>query len=288
MKIASNNKLFLNFSLSLKTEITENDIEAIVKGKKFEINLYAKSSKILIITLRDKFDIKEKELIILRIKLPRVLSISNSSLFNHTYSGLLNSNIQGFAFFGVDIKQGIKVILFSSIATSLASNPSSLWSILNTIQLIIYMPLNSISYPSQLRHLSGSLIDYNIIPNLLNEFIHPNSTSIPYAVAYNFGIKTSVLLINLGSMIIILLSIILVSLFVIPLAKQVFISEKFLIKSSAWKYGSFFRFWIQGYLEFGIFCIIQLKSELINDSIQQTIFGTFSLCLSGVFGVIFI
>lgn len=292
LRVSESNKMFLNFSKSVKTNITEEDFKMIVNGQKVKLDLFKESDKKFIFILKDKIDLSSSQSFILSIDLPVIESYSNSVLESHNFTGNLYAITIDVKFYGIELKQGFNIILISSLATSIMSNPSTLWSILNTVQLIIYMPLNSVPHSDKLKKISASLLNYNLIPNVFKSFIDKNCTTIPYNQAYEFGIKSSVFILNLGSMIIIFFSLLILSILGIPIIKLVFKSRRFQSLSSVWGYKSLMRFWIQSYLEFGIFSFIQLKSQVTKDIESQTISGPLigiaSICIAGFTAVKFI
>ena len=102
-----------------------------------------------------------------------------------------------------------QVIAITSITLSiLSNNPSAVWTLLNTIQIIQYIPLNSNPVTPELKAFITGLGQYNIIPNAFYYIFDSNTTGAPYLQASNYGFTTSVFLINFGQNISILLLII--------------------------------------------------------------------------------
>ena len=161
---------------------------------------------------------------------------------------------------GVDVKQGIKAAVLTASAAAFSSNPSALYSILNTIQMIIFMPLNSVKYPEKLRKLSSSLIVYNVVPNFFGYCFDSNSTSVPYREAYQFGIQSSVIFLNAGALFTIFFAFLFILGALIAFEKMFPKNQKLAEMKLKSQFGLFLTVWIQGYLEFGIYSIIQLKS----------------------------
>ena len=153
-----------------------------------------------------------------------------------------------------------QVIVSTSISLSIMSNPSAAWTLLNTIQMIQYIPLNSNPLTPGLQAFIKGLGQYNIMPNTFSYIFDSNATGPPYLQASNYGFTTSVFLINFGPdtfIFLLLLSlwpfILLIS--KIPCGK---ISMKMIKILGNYQYSFFLRFWTQAYLDIGIFAIIQL------------------------------
>ena len=101
-----------------------------------------------------------------------------------------------------------------------------------------------------------------MFPNIFNLWINKNASTSPYNYAKKIGINSSILLLSGGpdlTVLILLLSFlpILIVLSRINLGK---FSTKLKEKLHEYRYDVFIRFWIQTYLIFGIFAIINQKS----------------------------
>ena len=163
---------------------------------------------------------------------------------------------------GIGLSSTAKIGASVGLTASIMSNPTALWSVLNTIQLIIFLPLNSVPYPKKLKNMSKSLVDYNFFPNVFSYFIEPYCTSKPYKQAYDFGITSSVFFINTGKIIFILIAIVLYLCAFYMCGIFFMSSEKFKRLSLKYKFNVLLRFWIQSYTEIGFFSVIQLKSVI--------------------------
>lgn len=142
-----------------------------------------------------------------------------------------------------------------NIASSIARmNPSSIWTFLNTIILLSYIPLSSIPISERVSEfLSGFELEIIPIPNIF-DYTLDYSYENPHPKALEFGIDTKLFLINTGE----ILTIFSANLLLIPFAwllsrckcKKIHKSFSKLLKN--YQYGFFLRFWIQGYLDFCI------------------------------------
>ena len=91
-----------------------------------------------------------------------------------------------------------QVVVATSISLAIVSNPSAAWALLNTIQIIGYIPLNSNPLTPGLFAFITGLGQYNLIPNSFEYIFDSNTTGTPYLQASKYGFSTSVFLINLG------------------------------------------------------------------------------------------
>jgi Sec-independent protein translocase protein TatA len=160
----------------------------------------------------------------------------------------------------------IKVAVTTSIGSSLISNPAAAWALLNTIQLLIFLPLNINEMTPNVRKFLKGFQGYNILPNFFEKIINSKASSEPYQEAKNFGLVTSMFLINAGK----ILTILIVALLLWPLAIVVSRSKagNFSLKAlkilGNFKYSFFLRFWIQGFLEILVFSLVQLRSVIFK------------------------
>jgi hypothetical protein len=149
-----------------------------------------------------------------------------------------------------------------SIGAALTSNPSSAWILLNSIQLLSLLPLNSNNMTSSLRTFFFGFSGFNLLPNFLEYIFDSSSSSEPYLEARRYGIKSSVLFLNTGKS----LSILIITLLIYPLVlclskcNKGKITAKMIKILGNYKYSFFLRFWTQTFLELMVFGLVQLRS----------------------------
>jgi hypothetical protein len=170
-----------------------------------------------------------------------------------------------------------QILTTTSLGVSFFSDPSTTWSLLNTIQFFSYIPLNSNPFPSTISEFCKSLKENNIFPNAFLLIFNKNDTKSPFKQAQDYGFETSVFLINSGASLSLFGGILALwpALKLLRKTRNPKVSEVFLKVSEKYKFGVFFRFWIQVYLEFGIFAIIQLKSVKIKQPADSLGIGYF-------------
>ena len=190
----------------------------------------------------------------------KVYSQENSKLLNYLLNGQINHKGEGGIFFGTGVKPAVQVAITSSVAMGFVSNPAGLWSLINTIQPITYMPINAVPYSERLRDTSTSLMEYNIIPNVMSLFCDDEATSRPSDEVKEFGIKSSVILLNAGPIWMIFVSCLASTGFLLIISKFYEKSEKIQKYKKRFKYNILIRFWIEAYLEVGIYGFIQIKA----------------------------
>jgi hypothetical protein len=175
-------------------------------------------------------------------------------------------------------KAATKIIVSSSLGTSIVSSPGVAWSLLNTIQLIAFLPLNSNPLTPTLKDFLTSFSSYNIIPNPLECFFDLDASSEPYLEARRFGISTSVFLINVGSNFLVFVGFLMIWPVFYFLSRKT--SGKFAARMNIlhknYKFRFFLRAIIQGYLEIGIYSLVQLKAVRIMQEIINKEQGYFN------------
>lgn len=158
----------------------------------------------------------------------------------------------------------MSVLVASAVASAfMNSQPSLVWTTLNTAQVLCYIPLHNIALPSMLSTFYKSIQPINILPNFwkTQSYYQCNSKSIikPFR---DYGYTCMYFITNTGEIsLALILSIILLILFallrLITWGKaKVFFNGK--IKKFYWNY--FIRFWLESFLDIMIPCVISLNN----------------------------
>ena len=180
-----------------------------------------------------------------------------------------------------------KAAVTSSIGASIMSNPSAAWALLNTIQILIFLPLGTTSLSPTMIAFFDSFSGYNLIPNSFSFFIGDQDMNEPYYEARRYGISTSVFLINFG----LILGPFILGILIWPFIKLISklqlgkISKIAENKLKSYKYNYFIRFWIQAYLEAGIYAIINIHEVKPIQNPLHPASGYINLLLSTLFAV---
>lgn len=159
-------------------------------------------------------------------------------------------------------KSSTTAIGSSSVVAGIVSNPSFLWSLMNSLDVLAYMPIGNLRYTANTAKFFTTMGSLNVMPNPAEYMFTVSNESTPYSLAKNYGLSTSYVLYNSGLLVFNFI-------FCVSLIPILFLCTKIfknkigtkcskLLKSYKYKY--FLRFWLQGYLNFGFLAIVQLKS----------------------------
>lgn len=156
-----------------------------------------------------------------------------------------------------------KAVTTISLGCGFISNPSSAWALINTIQLISYIPLGSNPLTPKIITFLGSFGQYNFVPNVGYFIFSPNSSSEPYFEARRFGFQSSVFWLNTGSLFSPFFAILALWPLIWVLNKhKIFGMRKIGKILENYKYSFLLRFLLQAYLDIGICAIIQIRAVL--------------------------
>ncbi|OMJ95283.1 hypothetical protein SteCoe_1340 [Stentor coeruleus] len=288
LDISTSNKLRLTFEKSLKETLKLQEITIkTVPNINFDINLYEFSSKTYYITPDFKSSVEKGTILTLIIIKNPLYSNDNSLLTTYEFSIILNQieNNKATTFStsaSKAIEAAAQTMVTTSIGTTIVSNPVAVWALINTLQLIYYLPLGSTPMTKGLQLFCSSLGNYNIVPNPMSMLISNNLTTPPYDEAEDFGLITSVFLINIGS------NLLIICLFIVQLPIIVLLSkcEMRSIQRKAnnllknYKYCFFIRFWTQAYIDTLIYAFIQLRST------SKSFLGNFNIAFALILAII--
>lgn len=188
-----------------------------------------------------------------------------------------NDKIELDEYFYVPISKSVKGVvnnagaaasssIFTSIGISMMSNPASAWILINTIQLISYLPISSSYLTSNIKDFCKGLAGFNLLPNPISYIFDEASSEPPTKTQQEVGIDSSVFWVNSGQNASVLIIMILLSPFFIFLSKLPYtsLSSRFSKILKNYRYGMFLRYWIQAYLDLGFFALIQLHSSIVE------------------------
>lgn len=270
LTVSTINKLKLEFTESpeLFLSLSNFNINSAL-SKAFKPSLFIKNAKIYIISLNPQISIPDNTPISIEILLNPLYSEENSILSTYFYSNelykqLLSQSDQTLTTTASTTEASSQTAVSTSAAIAIVSNPAAAWALINTIQLIGYLPLGSNPLTPKLRVFCTSLGKYNLLPNPMEKIYSKNDTEVPYLQGRDFGLETSLFWINIGNN----LSILLIILFCWPNIYIVSLLAKGSIATKAkkylqnYKYNTFIRYWIQSYLDIIVYSIIQIKSVL--------------------------
>lgn len=266
--VSKRNAIRLNFSETLEKDLSIKNIELIITLK-HELKLVKKSENQYLILLKFFQTLPSGSNVTLNIKQKPLFSTKFSKLKYYEFNIQLND----FTYISDEAKTIEKYskvytqIVVNIIAgVSMASNPSNLWTLLNTIQLIKFLPLSQEKLPDSIEKLCLGLGYLNLIPNLFEYVFASDSASEPDERLKAVGIKTLMFWINVGPSAIYFI-IGMISWPIIFIISNLDLGE-FALKTKKillnYRYNFFIRFWIQNFVEINLFSLISLLSVKYN------------------------
>ncbi|CAG9335179.1 unnamed protein product [Blepharisma stoltei] len=287
LTVLADNSLYLTFSESLVKDLNTSDFVIII-GNQEEISskLEKMNNTCYYISLAISEKISKGTLATVQFKdLSKVKSISNGILNSSEISASLNSydptSNSPVTESVSSQSQAISQTTVSIVASMsiINSSSSSLWCLMNTLQILSYMTLSGIPFSSKMRSFLNNLSSFNLFPNVFPYFIDKNKGNTPYSQAEEFGFDTDLILINQGNDFTLLLG----SIAALPLilyfsrCSHRWIGKKFTKRLGDYQYAFYLRFWIQCYLELGAAACIGLT---IFEFSNITQIANFALCLA--------
>ena len=154
-------------------------------------------------------------------------------------------------------------IITSIASASFSNNPSFVWTTINTVQLLCYIPLQNIEIPNKLYVFFRGLQPISLIINILKVYnLYDCESEGLNSKFVKYGYKCKYFITNIGEVLLafglsILYLILVYVLYLVTCSKvKYFLAKK--LKEYKWSY--IVRFWIEGYLDIAIPCIITLNN----------------------------
>ena len=280
-----NNNIFLIFSQDITNSISASDISLAIPGTNFHFAITGWSSRKYLISINYMTAVPNNASAKLII-LSNITSVLNCTLDTDLYSVPLkvtvSSNSSTEITYQAQAKNNILILGSLSVILSLLNfNFISLWSFLNTLQLLIYMRLCSIYIPPKLNLVLKTFRSINMLPSLFG-FIRSSSSEEIDGRYYNFGFTSSNIFINTGPYMTALLITIGNMLVIISINrfkhKKPFSYDTVasFVESSLlnFRYCAYLRLYIQSYLDLVVCSLIGIITLSF-----QTVFEVFSLML---------
>jgi hypothetical protein len=150
----------------------------------------------------------------------------------------------------------ISALAFSGLASG---NMTAVWTLINSLQILSYIPMMDLSLPKPLFKFFTNLLSFGILPNIFQYFVPNEGPTVPKS-AERIGTDTSLFLLNSGD----LLTTFALSLVAIPL---IYLGSRLnyslvrkhcvgLLKDFRWNF--FIRLAVEGYLELTFSCLLQV------------------------------
>ncbi|CAG9335153.1 unnamed protein product [Blepharisma stoltei] len=282
VSVLSDNSLYLTFSDNLAESLTLNDFTiTIAKQGKISCKLEQLNNTCYYISLIISEEISKGTIATLEfLNLTEMRSASNGVLNSSEISISLNSYdpapySPAIAAVTSQATASAQTAISGAVALSVVNpNPSSLWSMMNSLQILSYLTLSGIPFSSKMSSFLNNLNSFNLFPNVFKYVIDKNEGNTPYSQAKNFGFDTDLILITTGND----FTLILTSLSVFPIffffsrCSFRWVGKKFVKTVKAYQFAFYLRFWIQCYLELGAAASVGLITLGFSNITQITNF----------------
>lgn len=174
-------------------------------------------------------------------------------------------------------------------ATSVISgSPGAFWSLLNQLQLITYIPMTRIPIPETLLATLQGLNMGFMVPNPIHYLISTNDTTQNPPEYAESSIDSALFLHNTGLLLTVAVGIVssLVPLYLLSKASTGFLSQYLQRLLPSFKWGIPLRWWIQSYLDIGLFSLLQVQQVLLTSGFSSptvTVSFLLSVLAAGLF-----
>ena len=260
ISVQTNNSLILLFSEELETNLTVSTTFISTQSQDLYLNITSLSPDSYLIevpTFKAQRNVSTP--FILSFQEP-IYSITDSTLEFYSYQGSFYP--LGPSAFAKAIKSTTQSVLTASFASAMVSNPAACWILINTIQIISFLPLSAVNFSEDIIEFIQAIGGYSVIPNWIALFFNKDASGEPSDRAKILGVKSSVFWVNFGSSLLLLMAYIVFAPFIylgMWVPKVYKYCENWIRN---YKYNLFLRFWIEVYLEIGIFALIQIEAVL--------------------------
>ena len=258
LDVNSQNTISIYFTEDPEIILTEDYITIKYQGVKRSINLKLETNSTYTIQVLQIIIITDLSFTI-TISSP-LYSIKGSQLQNYSLPGTFT--YPPLSKFAQSVKTTVKTVITSSFVAAMVSNPAACWILINTIQIIIYMPIANLDFTPELLQFLKAISGYNIVPNLIDDFFDSKTTTEPIDREKRSGIDSTVFWINMGPSLLMLVVYIGFIPFLVLGTKVRYLRDRCKKYIENYKFSFFIRFWIQSFMDFGIFALIQVNSVI--------------------------
>ena len=271
------NFILIEFSELIQGVLKNSNLTLEIRNQVVNIDIKQTDYKFVKVSLKDYFYFDKSENFYLRLK-EKIYSQTGSALKNYLLEGKFPSFNS--TMFTSKIQTSIQVAVASSFVSSACTNPAAFWVFINTIQIIMYMPLANLDFSRRLLEFIRALRGFSLIPNYFEYFFNSSLSPAPNRRQRNTGISSTVFWVNIGPNTLILV-------FYVGMFPVLFIGSRVRKLSDLcknlmgnYKFSIFIRFWVESYLELGIFSFIQTGQAGLNNF--QRIFNLVSSIIIAV------
>ncbi|CAG9335954.1 unnamed protein product [Blepharisma stoltei] len=267
--VNKNNTLVLSFSDILQEKLSYDQIFIQVHNQTISSwSVTCISNKEYLISCDFNGGISEGTIITVYFNDPTEISSISGGVIHESYlSGSLYSYMtseqQEVTQIKNQVSSGSTVLVGSSVSLAMFSpNPSGLWAMLNTIQLLSYISYANYPLTDKVSEFFKSMNGFGFVPNVFLYFIDESQGNTPYYWAKKYGYDSDLIFVNAGTDLTILFGLIAMIPFVHYFSKcsHRFLGKKFKKLLDEYKFSTFIRLWIVNYLEVGFAAIIGILS----------------------------
>ena len=286
LQVLPNNSIDLSFTEPLSTALSLSDLKLAILNTTFSISLHLNTPSLYTLAISLYNSVKANTELSLKI-LRSLNSTTASELKNFALVGYLheytvpftNKYLAGIANATTTATQ---ILVSTAAISALVSNPSNLWILLGTIQIISYIPLSNTPLPMDLRNFLLGMGNLNLIKNPMTLMFTGNIPGETYLEASEYGFSNSLFVYNAGTYILSFLGFVAIIPCIYLLSKithgYLGVQCEKILKN--YKYSFFLRFWLQGYLDLGVFAIVEIKSFMIYWDISPDFWQVLSSTIS--------
>ena len=269
--ISETNILKFKFNETLLNPLKESEITLAFENKtKIAFKLHKSSLKFCILIPMLPNTLVENTTVIAEFSTYPMLSIKKSILKEYSFKGLLNKIKFNSNFTEIEIIQdSTYAVLALSVATVFIINPLFLWNFLNALEIIRFLPITTNEITPEIRKICSELSVTSHLTNFQEKYMNVKSSSTPSKEVQDCNIENSPFFVNSAKELLILIFFIALLPLLLLLNR---ISEEYFKSSSKkvkgiiknYRYNFFIRFFLQIYLTFGVYGIVQIKSVIIS------------------------
>ena len=284
LKVTKGNYLNLTFTSPLSKDLTKKDclVKLLNKSIDFKYSMERTNNQSYYLSLTFETFVMKNEVVYLEF-LSEITSSDKEFLYNKTLQGLLYE-------FNPDekkAKEGARIgenlmsaAITNGIATAMVNpNPASFWSLINTIQVLHFIPMASIPITPMLAGFFKSFDQLGFVPNFFEYIFEKSPNHHQNSLAY--GYESNLFLLNAGEPISMLLVTLLIWPFLFGLSKIKCLKKGVLKFLNIYKFGVPLRFVMNGYLELAIAVFIQFYITSIGGAVN-----ILNLCIAVCFCVV--
>ena len=267
--------ILLYFDEDLRSQLKSSSLEVVIKNKSVDFILKQESSRKFLIDSNIQSSANDQSIKVKVLK--ELVSVNNSLLVQKEFEIVIkaengNQDAQTLSTFESAYSSLSTYATTAAVAVSMMNpNPASLWSFINTIQLLCFASLTAVDPTPRVSGMLVGLRSYFLFPNAIKYF-YSSSSEHSYPKAVKLGFATNSFLINIGKPLTAFCSFLVLYLFIFLISNINFhcnaLNEFILEMKLEFKFGFFIRFSIQCYLDISVAGMISIltfdSSDVVN------------------------